>query len=90
MFAEWKSWLSECLEANSGIFIETKVVTESFVTFTVDGSRLLKLLMPGADGNDFWTLSFADDTFEAESTEISEKETEWIEAVNEEYFKIEP
>ena len=49
---------------------------------------MLQLLKPGADGNDFWTLRIAPDTRAEGDEEQDEKEAEWLEAVNEEYFSF--
>ena len=78
MESEWENWLS--MQDEDAITIEAVSAEADSVTFRVEGGALLQLLKPGADGNDLWNIRVVGDE------SMTEKEEEWLEAINEEYF----
>lgn len=80
MDTEWENWLTTLDE--DAITIEAVSAEAASVTFRVEGGALLQLLKPGADGNDLWNIRVVGDE------PMEEKESDWIEAINEEYFAM--
>ena len=78
MESEWENWLT--MQDEDAITIEAVSAEADSVTFRVEGGALLQLLKPGADGNDLWNIRVVGDE------SMTEKEEEWLEAINEEYF----
>ena len=68
------------MQDEDAITIEAVSAEADSVTFRVEGGALLQLLKPGADGNDLWNIRVVGDE------SMTEKEEEWLEAINEEYF----
>ena len=80
MESEWENWLT--MQDEDAITIEAVSAEADSVTFRVEGGALLQLLKPGADGNDLWNIRVVGDE------SVIEKEDEWLEAINEEYFAM--